>query len=282
MAAVAQTKKIDGTEVLQLMLNEERRSKKEKKRVLIVCTIIIALLVGMFMASVIFLHSTYIKNTEQIILSKKAITIANDWERLPETERKEKLRERYYEILKYYTLKSKTEEKLREDIMLDSFNSYYDCTNLLRVNFFLPLAYMKVMSNFNPNYTRNYRFGVAFFFVKEGADISNLPIIKDPHFNVTYKGEETLRNPIESMKLLVAKINDLKIIFENRTDWVVLSLLLNEYEVIDKYWKSGKGRIPDDFYRKELGTILTYYYTFKNWRVIPTPEEQAKIDIKIK
>ena len=127
------------------------------------------------------------------------------------------------------------------------------------------------MTNFNPNHDREWKYGISAFYIKQGEALSNLPLVKgNENFNVAYKGRITLQNPSEAIKLLVARIDDLMTTFNNREDWVVLSLLRNEYDIIDKYWEDGKGAIPDSFYREgEMAEILRYFNAFRNFRLIP-------------
>jgi len=220
------------------------------------------------------MYKTYISQTREIIHSQKDIESANSWERLPVNERKEKLRSRYYEIIKYYTNEVPQNQKMSDDQMLASFDAYYGAVyGINSVNFFLPLAYLKARTNFNPTFNDGYQIGIAALFVKEGADIANLPVIKGlPSFQVAYKGAETLQNPVESLKLLVARLDDLLKTFNNREDWAILSLLNHsEYDIIAKYWQDGKGEIPEKLYKDgPLANTLEYYYIFKDWKIAPS------------
>lgn len=222
------------------------------------------------------MYNTYINNTKQIILQKEEVEAANAWERMPVGQQEEILRRKYIEIVTYYTTNVPENQKLSEKQMLDTFNVLYDCTSVAKsVNFFLPVAYMKAQTNLNPNFKNsNFQFGIAWFLEKEGKNISNLPIVTNPHpdnpFRVAYKGTTTLRNPSESMKLLVAKMDDLMATFNNREDWVILSLIKNEYWVIDEFWEGGKGQIPDEYYEKgSLAEVLKYYSAFRNLKIVP-------------
>jgi hypothetical protein len=161
---------------------------------------------------------------------------------------------------------------MSDDQVQASFNSYFDCINTVgSVNFFLPVAFLMVRTGYNPSYSDGYRYGIDKFLVKEGQDIANLPLVKDNTvFQVAYKGRETLLNPVESLKLLVARMDDLMKTFNGREDWVVFALITNEYDVIAKYWKDGDGEIPDALYKTgDLKSVLNYYYAFKNWKIIP-------------
>ena len=218
------------------------------------------------------MYKKYIHDTKEITISKDEIKSANSWERLPINERKEILRKRFYEIIKYYTIESQDNQKMGDEQILNAFNVYFNCiTEINSVNFFLPLAYMKVTTNFNPNFSAEYKYGIAWLYIKQGLNIANLPLMKNSStFRLSYKGKTTITNPEEAMRLLIAKMDDLMKTFNNREDWVILSLFLGEYEVIKNYWKNGEGKIPDSFYKKgEMKEILNYYYAFKNWKIIP-------------
>jgi hypothetical protein len=216
------------------------------------------------------MHQTYVEKTEQIIKTKTDIELTNAWERLPINQRKERLRNQWYEIVRFYTNTVPEEQKMDEKLILSSFNVLWDCTQKLpHVNFFLPVAYMKVKTNFNPVYDVNYQRGIIGFYPKMAERIANLPLIRtDDVFKVAYKGIPTLNNPKEAIKLLVARIDDLMITFNNREDWVLLSLFLDEYQVISKYWDGGEGKIPDEFYTdSNLSNSLMYYHHFKSWQI---------------
>jgi len=222
------------------------------------------------------MYNTYINNTKQIILQKEEIEAANAWERMPVNQQKEILRRKFNEIVVYYSTNVPENQKLSDKQILDMFNTLYGCTAIAKsVNFFLPLAYMKVQTNFNPNYKNSkWQHGIAWLLIKEGKDISNLPTITNPHpdnpFRVAYKGKITLLNPTESLKLLIAKMDDLMSTFNNREDWVILSLIKNEYWVIDKFWEGGKGAISDEYYESgSLADTLKYYSAFRNLKIIP-------------
>jgi hypothetical protein len=159
---------------------------------------------------------------------------------------------------------------MNDDQIQGTFNQIWLCTEKLpHVNFFLPVAYMKVKTNFNPVYDMNYQRGIIGFYLKTAERIANLPIVRDdPVFRTAYKGTTTLNNPVEAVRLLVARIDDLMSTFNNREDWVLLSLFTDEYVVISEYWKDGEGFIPDKFYQEgELAKALRYYQAFKNWQI---------------
>jgi len=229
--------------------------------------IVVVVLMGFVMVT---MYKQYVKDTEGVIRTRSNIEMSNNWERMPINERKERLREQYYQIVRYYTNTVPPEQKMTDEMIQTSFNQLWDCMlKTPSVNFFLPVAYMKVATNFNPNYNQNYKKGIAAFMHKMAERISNLPIIKnDPSFRVDYKGPDTLVVPTESIKLLIARIDDLMVTFNNRPEWVLLSLFSNEYDVIDKYWDEGKGTIPDNIYLKgELADAIKYYQAFKNFQI---------------
>lgn len=247
-------------------------------------TRILAILVGVFIIVIVMnigfnkmladnMYKTYINNTKEIILSKDSIEASNSWERLPINERKELLRRKFYEIIKFYTNDVTQNQKMSDAQTITSFNAYYNCINAVSsVNFFLPLAYMKVKTNFNPIFVQeDARYGIVPFYNKEGANIASLSLVREnANFQVAFKGKETLQNPVESFKLLIAKMDDLMKTFNNREDWVILALLTNEYDVIAKYWQDGKGEIPEKLYTTgDMRSILNYYYAFKNLQIIP-------------
>jgi len=250
---------------------ERKKIRKTLMRVIIGAAAILTITLIFFITTLVGLKNTYVSHERETILAMGMANSANDWERLPEGEQREKLLNRYFEIVKYYNVYTPDNNKMVHKTILDSFKVLYECTEMTKTNIFLPIAYIKVMTNFNPNYESGNRFGIAAFYVKEGENISNLPVVKEKsEFNVYYKGIPTLKNPIESIKLLIAKIDDLNKIFNNRSDWVIFALLTNEYEVIDKYWINGEGLIPEDQLRQgNLKEIRDYYYIFNNWKIIP-------------
>ncbi len=59
--------------------------------------------------------------------------------------------------------------------------------------------------------------------------------------------------------------------FNNRVDWVFLSLITNEYDVIEKYWEDGQGAIPNKLYEEgQLNEMLMYYHSFSLWEIPKT------------
>jgi hypothetical protein len=222
------------------------------------------------------MYKEYIRDTEEIILSRHNIELANSWERLPVNQQRERLLDQYYSIIKYYTNTVPDNNKMNDDQIVSTFNVLWDCTTRIpSINFFLPVAYMKVASNFNPVYDVDWRRGIAAFYNKAGEQIANLPLVRnDSVFQTVFKGTETLNNPNEAIKLLVARIDDLMTTFNNRVDWVVLALFTNEYDVISKYWEGGEGKIPDKFYKEGLvAETLNYFYSFKSWQIPALPSE---------
>lgn len=221
------------------------------------------------------MRETYIRNVEEVILSRSNIQAANDWERLPEEQRRAMLREQYFTIVRYYTNTSPEEQRLSDEQILETFNELWRTTEKIpSINFFLPVAYMKVATNFNPMYNSEFRRGVGGFLLREIENTINLPLVQDdPVFRTVYRGSETANNPTEMMRVLVARIDSLMSLFRNREDWVILALFTNEYDVIAQYWNDGEGSIPDEFYREgDLAETLRYYYAFKNWQ-IPLTED---------
>ena len=229
---------------------------------LVFCTIF-------FIKTINNMHETYIVKTEEIILGKENIEMANSWERMPTQQQKEQLRSQYYKIVRYYTEQSPEEQKMNDELLIEAFDSLWLATERVNQNFFLSLAYMKVATDFNPVYNVEYKRGIAGFYLRTYESISNLPIVReDPVFQVAYKGTETANNPNLAIKLLVARIDDLMTIFNNRVDWVLLSLFTNEYDVIEKYWDGGNGAIPNSFYEEgNLAEALRYYHAFSNWEI---------------
>ena len=214
--------------------------------------------------------NTYVEKTEQIIKTRNDIEMANAWERLPVNQRRERLKNKWFEIIRFYTNTVPEEQKMDEDMIVESFNTIWSCTQRLpHINFFLPVAYMKVKTNFNPVYDRDWQRGIIGFYPKMAERIVNLPIVRtDDVFKVAYKGIPTLNNPNEAIRLLVARIDDLMMTFNSREDWVLLSLFMDEYQVISKYWEGGEGKIPDEMYESgELAEALMFFQHFKNWQI---------------
>lgn len=232
----------------------------------------VVMLIGTIWVSVTLstMNRSYNQQMERIIMSKTAIESANSWEQLPPAQKKEKLREQYYAIVRYYTNDKSYSEKMADDMIIQSFNQLWaETERLTTVNFFMPVAFMKATTNFNPYYNSNNRVGMAYFYLKNAENVANLPLIRnDTLFQLDYKGSGSLTNPVDSMKLLVARIDDLSRTFNGREDWIFLALCTNEYDVISKYWQDGKGSIPDDLYLKgPLADCLKYYQGFKNWEI---------------
>jgi len=216
------------------------------------------------------MYTTYIKNTEEIIIAKSDLELANSWERLPVQQRKERLRNQYFQIVRYYTNAVPEEQKMSNEQITDSFNKIWTCSQEIpSINFFMPVAYMKVATNFNPVYNAKYKIGIASMFRKTGEAAANLALVKhNKAFFVEFKGPRTLTNPVEAITLLIARMDDLMTTFNNREDWIFLALFTNEYTVIEKHWDGGKGKIPDSLYESgDLAEVLKYYHAFKNWQI---------------
>lgn len=221
------------------------------------------------------MHEQYIRDTESVIVTRSDIEASNVWERLPANEQKERLRTQFFQIARYYTNSVTDENRLADEAILLLFNTLWDTTTRVpSVNFFLPVAYIKVASNFNPFYNVEFKYGLTAFFNRTGETTAQLSIIRnDPVFQLEYSGIDTLNNPTSAAKLLVARIDDLMTVFNNRVDWVLLSLFTNEYDVIDRYWDGGTGAIPDEVYQTgNVAKSLEFFYAFKNWQ-IPAIEE---------
>jgi hypothetical protein len=139
---------------------------------------IFLIIVSVFIVSIVFIglgviktmndmNRTYISETEKIIKANADIETANAWERLPVNQRKERLREQYYKIVRYYTNGVPESQRMADDQILDSFNTLWMCTERIpSINFFFPIAYMKVATNFNPSYNVEYKVGIGAFYLK--------------------------------------------------------------------------------------------------------------------
>ena len=276
------TKVNEGQEDI-ILLEEGTRKDNDIKEIVMRSNVIIGFLVVIFIIATgvgLFffkktsddMYRTYIANTQTIVQSKQEIQEANSWERLAINDRKEKLRARYYEIIKYYTIEVPLNQKMSDEQMNASFNAYFDCIYAVNsVNFFLPIAYMKVKTNFNPNFVSNqYQYGIGDLLVYTGKNVASFSTVRDNlMFQVVYSGRTTLQNPVESMKLLVAYMDDLMKTFNNREDWVIFAMLTNTEDVLSKYWNNGDGAIPDNYYKTgDLRDILNFYDAFKNWKII--------------
>jgi len=215
------------------------------------------------------MRETYINNVNSVILNQTEIRTLTDWENIPSEQRKSKLREHFNSIIQYYTNTSLPTEKMTLEQTIDVFNELWQTTSKMSINLFLPVAYMKVATNFNPNYDVNAKKGIAALLLKSIDNTINIPWVRnDPIFTTMYRGSDTAFNPAESARILVAKIVDLMVLFRNREDWVMFALFTNEYDVISKYWNDGKGAIPDEIYKSgPTAEALMYYYTFKNFKI---------------
>jgi hypothetical protein len=273
--------KQQGVDVGDLLLNavsgtgnkQEKASSKQRTLITVLVSIFIVAVVGGWLAftwQVNEMKKTYLHESERILVARDRMEATNAWESLPVNQRKEKLREFTYSMINYYTNITPVEQKMNDDQLNTFFEQVWTCTSEVpSINFFLPLAYLKVATNFNPVYNVAYKHGIAAFYLKTGERIANLPLIRnDKFFQTVYKGSDTLNNPSESAKLLIARIDDLMQTFNNREDWVLLALLTDEYNVIANYWKDGQGAIPDSLYTHgDLADAEKYYHAFKNWQI---------------
>lgn len=221
------------------------------------------------------MQAFYNKSTEEIITAKESIEMVNSWERLPVNQRKERLRDQYFNIIRYYTNNLPPEQKMEDDQIIESFNTVWNTTQRIpSINFFLPVAYIKAITNFNPSYNKDFKKGIAAFYTHNAEQICNLELVRtDIVFKTIFKGVQTLNNPNESIKLLVAQMDSLSQFFNNREDWIFLALFEGLDKVIKDYWDGGDGTIPDFYYREgPLAEALMYYQSFKSWQIpaIPT------------
>lgn len=271
-----EVEKTDLAEAILAKLGQFDNPPKPPKWSIITFSIVVSVFVLVLLFTTFFfirtmnnMNATYIQKTEQIIIGRENIEMANSWERMPAQQRKEMLRSQYFKIIRYYTEGVPEEQRMNDDLLLETFNSLWLTTERLNQNFFLSLAYMKVATNFNPIYNVEYKRGIGGFYLRTYEQIANLPLVRtDPVFQVVYKGSETVNNPVFAMKLVVARIYDLMTTFNNRADWVLLSMFTNEYDVINKYWANGEGSIPDEFYKTgQLAEALRYYHAFSNWEI---------------
>ncbi len=267
-----------GTAILQ-KLNQSDQNRFEEIKHLITGFIIalgvfsVVIIIGViaYISTTSLMRKTHIDNINDIISTQVEIKTLADWENVPSEQKKSKLREHFNLIIQYYTNDASVESKPTLSQVVDIFNELYQTTSKLSINFFLPVAYMKVATNFNPSYDVDSKKGIAALLLKSIDNTINLPWVKtDPLFMTTYRGSDTAFNPAESSRILVAKIADLMTLFRNREDWVMFALFTNEYDVISKYWNDGKGTIPDEIYKSgPVAEALMYYYTFKSFK-IPT------------
>lgn len=266
-----------GSIVLQAMNSYEGNKRMISRPLFVGALILIMVLMAVNIVSILFfvrtmndMRETYIRETEKIILTRSNIDMANSWERLPVQQRKERLREKFYEIIRYYTVNIPDEQKMSDDQVLAVFNQLWATTQRVNsVNFFLPVAYMRVATNFNPVYNQDFKRGIGAMFLQTAEQTANLPLVRsDQAFMTVYNGVQTINNPVEAIKLLVARIDHLMRTFNDREDWVLLALFTDEIQVIRDYWEGGEGSIPESLYeRGQLAEALKYYYSFKNWQI---------------
>lgn len=267
-----------GQKILNEMFKRDMSAKPSRGWFITFIIVTVMFSISLVLSTVFFvttineMHQTYIIKTEEIILGKENVELANSWERMPVQQRKEQLRSQYLKIVRYYTSPVPEEQKMNEDVLVATFDTLWDTTQRAKQNFFIPVAYMKVATNFNPVHNIEYKRGLAGFYLKTYESTANLPLVRtDPIFQTVYKGSETAYNPDHSIKLLVARIEDLMSTFNNRVDWVLLSLITNEYDVIEKYWDDGEGTIPNKLYESgDLSEMLMYYHLFTLWEIPKT------------
>lgn len=272
-----------GTQVLQALQMFEADKKTISRPLFITSLVVIVVLLAanivsatLFVRTMNEMRQTYIRETENIILTRGEIDLANSWERLPVNQRKERLREKFYEIIRYYTVNIPEEQKMSDEQVLAAFDQLWASTQRLgSINFFLPVAYMKTATNFNPVYNQEFKRGIAALYLRTAEQVANLPLVRnDPAFMTVYNGAQTVNNPVESIKLLVARIDDLMKTFNDREDWVLLALFTDEYQVIREYWDGGNGTIPDEYYESGvLAEALKYFHSFKNWQIPATTSQ---------
>lgn len=265
-----------GTAILQ-KLNQSDQNRFEEIKHLItgfiiaigIFSVVVIIGVIIYISTTTSMRKTHIDNINNIILTQTEIKTLADWENMPNEQRKSKLREHFNLIIQYYTNDTPTANKPALSQIVDIFNELYQTTSKMSINFFLPVAYMKVATNFNPNYDIDSKKGIAALLLKSIDNTINLPWVKsDPLLATTYRGSDTAFNPAESARILVAKIADLMTLFRNREDWVMFALFTNEYDVISKYWNDGRGTIPDEIYKSgPVAEALMYYYTFKSFKI---------------
>ena len=265
-----------GTAILQ-KLNQSDQNRFEEIKHLItgfiiaigIFSVVVIIGVIIYISTTTSMRKTHIDNINNIILTQTEIKTLADWENMPNEQRKSKLREHFNLIIQYYTNDTPTANKPALSQIVDIFNELYQTTSKMSINFFLPVAYMKVATNFNPNYDIDSKKGIAALLLKSIDNTINLPWVKsDPLLATTYRGSDTAFNPAESARILVAKIADLMTLFRNREDWVMFALFTNEYDVISKYGNDVRGTIPDEIYKSgPVAEALMYYYTFKSFKI---------------
>jgi len=237
--------------------------------VMILVVIAVGFLTFNYINKVSELNISHTNEMQEFILGKEDIEMANSWERLPDQQRREQVRSQHYKIIRYYTESVPEEQKMSNELIEEVFNIWYNATERLNQDPFISLAYMKVMTNFNPVYNVAYKRGIGGMFLQTYENVANLPIVReDPALQTIYRGSETANNPTEAVKLVVAYTDYLMRIFNNRIDWVLLALFTNEYDVIRDYWEDSEGLIPSDLYKTgQLAEALTYYHSFTNWQI---------------
>jgi len=268
------TRKTSGEDILQALSKLDANSPSKWTIytfivVMILVIVTIGFLTFFYVKSINKLNINHTTEMQEFILGKEDIEMTNSWERLPDQQRREIIRAQHYKIIKYYTESVPEDQKMSNELIEDVFNIWYNATKRLNQDPFISLAYMRVMTNFNPIYNVEYKRGIGGMFLQTYENVANLPIVReDPSLQTIYRGSETANNPTESVKLVVAYIDYLMRIFNNRVDWVMLSLFTNEYDVMKKYWDDGDGAIPSELYQSgDLAKALMYYHSFTNWQI---------------
>ncbi len=156
---------------------------------IVLCTIVSIVAIR----AVKVMSEAYTRNTDSIILARSNMESANAWEQLSPSQKRERLQDQYFQIVRYYTTNVAPNQKLNDDQIMSTFNSLWETTSRVNsVNFFLPIAYMKVKTNFNPAFGNGYQYGIAGFYYKEADQAANLNRVKtDPAFQV--KGRRRAR-----------------------------------------------------------------------------------------
>jgi hypothetical protein len=271
---VVKTRKTSGEDILQALSKLDANSPSKWTIytfivVMILVIVTIGFLTFFYVKSINKLNINHTAEMQEFILGKEDIEMTNSWERLPDQQRREIIRAQHYKIIKYYTESVPEDQKMSNELIEDVFNIWYNATKRLNQDPFISLAYIRVMTNFNPIYNVEYKRGIGGMFLQTYENVANLPIVReDPSLQTIYRGSETANNPTESIKLVVAYIDYLMRIFNNRVDWVMLSLFTNEYDVMKKYWDDGDGAIPSELYQSgDLAKALMYYHSFTNWQI---------------
>ena len=248
--------------------------EKSYKRVISIFLVIVILflvsLVGIGAYAVLTMQdmkSTYIQETDKILRIKSEIDKQSDLRSLTYEQRRQKFKKDYYEILRRtYVEVVDNNKKLTDDQINLSFDAAWDACEKYKVDFLLVVSYMKAASNFNPNYSEDGRMGMPAMFLIDYEMFSSLTKSEGQTNVISYRGSTTSSDPVDSVKLLVAKIDSLNKMFNYKNDWVIFAMIEDQYLVLSKYWKQGFGTIPDDYYKSgKLYEALAYYYIYSRW-----------------